>query len=100
MLNSYLRYFKKYHDMNNPIKLHTLISKVNPVVIFVINKFTVNGCQPIEVLIKKKSRTTPSGNINVIIFVITLPHIIPKNKMRNINRIDLLLFAENLSIKY
>jgi len=42
----YLKYLKKYQDINNPIKLQTLNEKMKPVVILITPKLRVVLCHP------------------------------------------------------
>ena len=75
-----------------PIKLTTLISMNNPV----LKRITYNSIQlsgwiphPMDMLDKKNSLTTPSGNIPPINCPNIILRIIPLKRIRKIKAIDL-----------
>ena len=77
--------------MHIPKILPTLISTKNPVLKRIINKsIQLSGLipQPIELLLRKKSFTTPDGKKTPINWLRTDPAITPKKSTKNINEID------------
>ena len=74
-----------------PKILTTLISTNNPVLKRITNRLIqLSGLipQPIELLVRKKSFTTPTGKKVPINWLRMDPSITPKNSTKNINEID------------
>ena len=77
--------------MPMPKILTTLISIKSPVLKRITNKsIQLSGLipQPIELLLRKKSFTTPDGKKTPINWLRTDPEITPKKSTKNINEID------------
>ena len=60
---SYLKYRKKYQEINIPIILSVDIFTFKPIVKLIIYKSITNGFHPTVLNNRKKSLTTPTGKI-------------------------------------